>query len=323
MSGDHGSWSKAYGKVILLGEHAVVYGVPALAVGIHRGASARLVSGPADADVMLLEALRVNAGDSEDLARAFQAVLLAAGRGGEGDRVTVEVRTELPPGGGLGCSAALAVAVARALRPDADDHVVAECAMGWERMFHGNPSGIDAAVSASGGCIAYQRGRGFDNVRIPPGGLILCVGESGVPSSTKTMVEGVARFRERRPEIAAKLFAGIESLVRNCRLAIEAGDLSAVGRFLDLNQMLLSGLFLSTPEIERMCSIARDSGALGAKLTGAGGGGCVVALAGDSAAADKVLEAWKADGLTGFRADVRGSHVQETAQASPAVAEGP
>jgi mevalonate kinase len=114
------------------------------------------------------------------------------------------------------------------------------------------------------------------------------------------MVDSVARLRARRPEVVAKSFEGVRSLVSNARLAIEAGDRFALGRLMDLNQMLLSGLFVSSPEIERMCALAREAGASGAKLTGAGGGGSVVALVPTVAAGEAVLAAWKADGFDGF-----------------------
>jgi mevalonate kinase len=114
------------------------------------------------------------------------------------------------------------------------------------------------------------------------------------------MVDAVARMRERRPETTQRAFDAIHTLVKNARLAIEAADRTAVGQLLDLNQMLLSGLFVSTPEIEQMCSLARAAGALGAKLTGAGGGGCVVALVDHPDVGAKVLAAWKNDGFDGF-----------------------
>ena len=89
------------------------------------------------------------------------------------------------------------------------------------------------------------------------------------------------------------------------RFALEADDRKAVGQLLDLNQMLLSGLFVSTPEIEQLCATARQAGALGAKLTGAGGGGCVVALVAGETEGAAVLGAWKREGFDGFAATVQ------------------
>ena len=324
----------AHGKVILFGEHAVVYGVPALAVGIDRGAWAEVDPGasagadarakasptPASGSVLHVRGwdvtVREDAGDDgPPLARAFRDVLAvtrseqqAAGHAPVGT-VHVEAEADLPPGGGLGCSAALGVAVARALDQSASPESIATRVQAWERVFHGNPSGIDAAVASFGGCVLFTRGEGeaaptIERVRVSET-FHLCIGNTGQVSSTKSMVESVARIRERRPEITQKTFDAIHTLVKNARLAIEDHDLRAIGQLLDLNQMLLSGLFLSTPEIEQMCSTARTAGALGAKLTGGGGGGCVVALVVDAARGADVLAAWKAEGYDGFSAMVK------------------
>jgi mevalonate kinase len=295
---------RAHGKVILFGEHAVVYGVPAIAVGIERGARASSVAiahGPSTLFVKTWNA-RAEEGQDSALARAFGDLLDVTRRAGAAvPPVAVEAEADLPPGGGLGCSAALGVAVARALDPEAGPERIAERVDAWERVFHGNPSGVDAAVSALGGCVMFERGATttIHRVRVP-GTFHLCVGNSGQASSTRSMVEGVARIRERRPEKTAQTFEAIHTLVKNARLAIEAADRNAVGQLLDLNQMLLSGLLLSTPEIEQMCGSARASGALGAKLTGAGGGGCVVALVDTPEAGAAVLRAWNQDGFEGF-----------------------
>ena len=293
----------ACGKVILLGEHAVVHGVPALAVGIDRGVRAQatpMPDGPSRLFVRGWDIVVRETDEGHDLARAFRALLDAAPPLGPR---WIEVETDLPPGGGLGCSAAIGVAVARALEPHIDESALQDRAMAWECVFHGNPSGVDAAVAARGGCVLFRRGQPLEAVRVR-GPMHLCVGNTGIASSTKTMVEAVARLKARRPEIVDKSFEAIRTLVRNARLAIEAGDWSALGKLLDLNQMLLSGLFVSTPEIERLCAAARSSGALGAKLTGAGGGGSVVALVDSVAAGHAVLGAWKAEGFDGFAACV-------------------
>lgn len=319
--------SSAHGKVILFGEHAVVYGVPALAVGIDRGAWAHATpSGEARSSMHVRDWNVTVSDDVPDdglpLARAFRDVLAvtrdaqrAEGRTPVGT-VTVDAGADLPPGGGLGCSAALGVAVARALDPAATPEAIASRVMTWERVFHGNPSGIDATVSSLGGCVLYERSEAqaptIQRVRLPRT-LLLCVGHSGVASSTKTMVEAVARLRERRLETTQKTFDAIHTLVKNARLAIEAGDERAIGQLLDLNQMLLSGLFVSTPEIEQMCESARAAGAHGAKLTGAGGGGCVVALVDDPSKGEAVLAAWKRDGFDGFLTRVGGVASKEAA----------
>jgi mevalonate kinase len=151
-------------------------------------------------------------------------------------------------------------------------------AAAWEGVFHGAPSGIDAAVAESGGCIQFSRAEGVEPVRLGRP-LPLVVAVAGPPASTKLMVSEVARLRERRPVVVEKAFEGIAALVKNARLCLEAGDLPGLGKLMDLNQMLLAGLMVSTEGIERACDVARRAGALGAKLTGAGGGGVVVALA--------------------------------------------
>ena len=122
------------------------------------------------------------------------------------------------------------------------------------------------------------------------------------------MVEGVARLRERRPELVDKALEGIHALVRNAKLCLNAGDLPGLGSLMNYNQMLLSGLFVSTEGIERCCALARDVGALGVKLTGAGGGGAVVALC--DGTSEPILAAWRAAGIECFGSFVRAARVK-------------
>ncbi len=294
--------ARASGKVILLGEHAVVYGAPALAAGIERGARAEasLLHDGAPSRLTVGDVVLSRDAPS-DLARAFAALL---DEGSPLPPVEVSAASDLPPGAGLGSSAALGVAVARAAMLAAGasalpiTEVVAR-ATAWERLFHGNPSGIDTTAAAIGGCFRFTRSGGARPLA-PARDLILCVGLTGVVASTREMVEGVARLRARKPEVVNRAVEGIASLVENAALAIDDGDLPAVGKLMDLNQMILAGLMLSTEAIEDLCALARRAGALGAKLTGKGGGGSVLALAGDEAGADAVLASWRAAGYEAF-----------------------
>jgi mevalonate kinase len=114
------------------------------------------------------------------------------------------------------------------------------------------------------------------------------------------MVEAVANLKAQKPGMVDDTFDAIRALVRNARWSLETGDKSALGRLMDANQNLLAKLGVSTPTLDRLCNLARDAGAHGAKLTGAGGGGCVVALVPSGPVADQVLAAWHGAGFQGF-----------------------
>jgi mevalonate kinase len=294
---------RAYGKLILAGEHAVVYGVPAIAVGIDRGSRATARASAVNQLRIAAWSVDVREGDASDLARAFTALLASARSRSAFSPMQVDASTDLPAGGGLGCSAALGVAVARAISPEANDEDILADAMAWETIFHGNPSGIDAAVATRGGAIQFVRGASIENIE--SGSLVFAIGHSGNASSTKTMVEGLARLRETEPAMVGAAFERIRMIARDVRGAIESGDLAALGDAMGDNQEILAKLALSTPDIDAMCAVARNHGALGCKLTGAGGGGCVVALAEDHASAERVLEAWRGNRKDGFVTELR------------------
>lgn len=285
------------GKVILLGEHAVVHGTPALAAAIDRGATAIATPGAAHLSIEPWK-VSVPRTDPLPLARAFDALLGAMGK----DGVDVKATITLPGGAGLGSSAALGVAVLRAIDQlfdvERDQASAEELALIWERVFHGNPSGVDTAMALAGGVAVYLRHPPAGTPRLrpirPKGPFRLVIGASGEGASTKEMVEEVARQLARAPERTRKTFAAIESLVNNAELALLDGDLRALGQLMDMNQALLSSLMVSTAALEEMCIAARGAGALGAKLTGGGGGGCMIALVDSDEAAKNVQDALRA-----------------------------
>lgn len=293
----------AHGKIILLGEHAVVYGKPGIAAAISRGVSA--TAREADADVLELEpwSRRVtpDAASDDPLRRAFAVALRS--RSGDEPKLSIRCDVGIPAGAGLGCSAAIGVAVISAI----DEALgirrsrleVAEAAYVWEQVFHGNPSGIDNTMAAVGGIALYRKGQPLVPI-VPKRPLPIVVAYSGESASTKETVASVARQRAKRPEEIDALLDAIESLVVNGRNAIETGDLRALGQLFDMNHMMLGSLMLSTEKLERMVAASRNAGALGAKLTGGGGGGCMIALVPDADAARSVCDALRAEGTDPF-----------------------
>lgn len=284
----------AGGKVILFGEHAVVHQRPALAAGIALGVEATATEADADrltADPWGVDLAPGDDGEAADLARAFEVALSLYPE--NRPRYHVHAKVGLPGGAGLGCSAALGVAIIHALDDaigidrDAEDR--GRVSLAWEKVFHGNPSGVDNTMAAVGGIAVYRRGEPLEPIRARRP-LPLVIAHSGESSSTKEMVSMVTRQYEREPERVGELFDAIATLVDNAKLAIRDGDLKAVGQLMDMNQALLSGLMLSTEKLERLCKVAREAGAWGAKLTGAGGGGCAIALC-DSTEAAQAVEA--------------------------------
>jgi mevalonate kinase len=178
-----------------------------------------------------------------------------------------------------------------------------------ERVFHGNPSGVDHTVIATGGCLRYQRApeepRGrLDPITLPRR-LRLAIGLAGPHAGTANAVTALQERRRRHPSHHQRLWDAVGAIANDGCLALESGAYGAVGELMDMNQGLLNALGVSTPAIETMCALARERGALGAKLTGAGGGGAVIALVDDDPA--PVLRAFEAAGFPAFAATLEPS----------------
>lgn len=277
--------ASAPAKVILCGEHAVVYGHPAIAVPVSDvrvtafflpertthlhvhlpdvGESWQWPPGPEDHPLALL--IR------ETLAHLGDPPL--AGR--------LEVRSRIPIGGGMGSSAAVATAVARVLAlavgRDLTPEEASRLAYKAEEVWHGTPSGIDNTVVAYERPVWFVRGQPPEPF-FPARPFTLVIADSGLASSTREVVLDVRRRWQAERARYDALFAAVANVVRRVRSALEAGDIAAVGPLLDENQALLAEIGVSAPVLETLIEAARGAGALGAKLAGAGRGGNVIAL---------------------------------------------
>ena len=260
-------WARAPGKVILVGEHFVVHGTPAIALPVFsRGVRVDAVREPGPWDMP--EAVEAHV-------RRLLPILCESAK-----RLTLTVESDLPIGAGLGGSAALAVALVRAL----DDHGTLSAeelrlqAHQLEKLAHGTPSGIDDAVAAYGCPVHYVKGERpvpMTDVR-PPG---LWIGLTPQRTSTLEAVAGVSRLADARPDWFRELLGDATGLVVEAEGALRKSDWVALGRVMTRNHALLQSIEVSTPALDWLVDSAVAAGAYGAKLTGGGLGGAAIALA--------------------------------------------
>jgi len=269
---------RAPGKVLLLGEHSVVYGHPALAASIPRYVTVDVEPAP--------EARLELPGGMQTPFPLLEAAVAMARDAGFTGLFHARVRSEIPLGSGLGSSAALGVALARALKPGCGASQAAALAMRIERVLHGAPSGVDPEACAREGVIFFTRG---DPPRVEPvrGEAFIVVALSGIARGTHSTVLPLAERRKSDPAIDP-LLARLGTLAKEGRQSFERAELEQLGSRFDAAHEALRELGVSCPELEEAVAGLRKAGALGAKLTGAGGGGAAIGLARNGAHAAEI-----------------------------------
>ncbi len=293
--------SSACGKVILLGEHAVVYGRPAIALPISLAVEASVQAGGSGVHMVIprwgLEQkieLHTSKGVSGIMTTVLQALDL------EDRSMTIEVIPHVPRAMGLGGSSAMAVAVIRALDKTfalrLSDGRVNELAFECEKAAHGTPSGIDNTVATYGAPLVFENNDEplFKELTIPEP-VSLVVGITGKESLTANMVAKVRNLWNGNQLRYDAIFDQMAQLTIAGADALASAHFEELGQLMNLCQGYLNALQLSTPELEELIHIARANGALGAKLTGGGGGGSMIALCPDNA--DRVVNAIEAAGF--------------------------
>ncbi|MEE4331582.1 MAG: mevalonate kinase, partial [Wenzhouxiangella sp.] len=227
-----------------------------------------------------------------------------------GRSMRIEVFPNVPRAMGLGGSAALAVAVIRALNGHFDlglsDERVNELAFEAEKVAHGTPSGLDNTLATFGEFILYRTGeqplREVIEVREP---LPIVIGMSGVESLTARTVARVRQAWTRNPALYERIFDEIDTLVGQGLDALEIADYETLGELMNVCQGLLNAMQVSSWELEELVHVAREHGALGAKLTGGGGGGSIIALCPENSAG--VARALRAAGYHALEVSVGGA----------------
>lgn len=277
----------APGKVILFGEHAVVYGRPAIAVPVFEvEAKAEVRLGDPGQGVLLeardleMRFALADAGSDDALAAIVWKTLARLEIPAQPD-ITIAVESTIPIARGLGSGAAVSTAVVRGLVRYFGKHLtsraVSDLVYEAEKLYHGTPSGIDNTVIAFGKPVYFIRGRTLEIfwVRAP---FLLAIADTGIVSKTRDVVADVRRGYEENLGRYEFLFEEVAEIVQQGRAAIEMGDMVRLGGLMDRNHAVLQAMGVSCPELDRLAQAALDGGALGAKLSGAGRGGNLVAL---------------------------------------------
>ncbi len=280
-----GITASAPGKVILFGEHAVVYGRPALAAPVFSVQATAYVEEALPNSGLLIHAadldLNLSLADAVTHGPALAAQLALEHLGTPEPDVQITIRSTIPIAGGMGSGAAVSAALIRALCTylghSIGDEALSALVYEVEKFYHGMPSGIDNTVICYGRPVYYIKGREpqFLLVKHP---FDLLIGDTGVATPTRITVGAVREAWQRAPQTYEALFDAIGAVVEKAQAAIERGEVALLGPLMNENHALLRELGVSSPELEQLVKVARTAGAAGAKLSGGGGGGNMIAL---------------------------------------------
>jgi mevalonate kinase len=308
----------APGKIILFGEHAVVYGRPAIAAPVLQVQATASIE-PSDRRGITIRSINTNytisidrAGPNDPLAAIVRATIKHLGV--PLPDCSIAIRSTIPIASGLGSGAAVSTAVVRAIDqfvgansrvrpgvitpdyPYMDNETVSALVYEVEKLHHGTPSGIDNTVIAFQRLVYFIKGQPIQTFQVAAPFTVV-IGNTGIASPTKIAVGDVRRAWAADRDKYETLFDQIGSIVQEARSAIKNGSIDRLGPLMDHNQKLLRQIDVSSPELEKLIDVAKAAGAAGAKLVGGGRGGNMIALVNDSNR-DQVVSSLKNAGAT-------------------------
>lgn len=300
--------ASASAKLILLGEHAVVYGHPAIAIPftdlrLRVTVEPNILAKPGTLRVVAIDTGKdqffSDMANDEPIKQMILLLLEALGIKTP-PSCTLHIASDIPLGAGFGSSAALAVGIMRGLSAflghPLNEKELDTLAYQSDQFIHGRLSGIDTTVIAWEQPIFYQRGHTITHLR-PLNSLHFVVADSGERTPTAKSIAYLADRKEKEPDFVNNAFTEIEKQVLIAKRAMSIGDRYMLGEAMNLNQTLLADLGISCPKLGYLVNAARSAGALGAKLTGGGQGGAMIALA-EETHIDAMAEALREAGAT-------------------------
>jgi mevalonate kinase len=302
-----------FGKVILFGEHFVVYGVPGIVSAIDSTTDVEVKK--TGKELVINDGRKASRGYAEKKKlQQIESIERMLKKMGLDPKLPLNIWIggTLPGFSGLGASAASSVAIARAIAEELSlnltNEKVNQIAYEAEKAYAGNPSGIDNTAATYGGLLWFEKNiaGGPDiveklSVRKP---VEIIIGSTGKVANTKAMVAGVAERKKKNPEKYDSIFKEAEKLTHAGRKTLESYDLKKVGELMNKNHSLLQDIEVSSWELDLLVEIARKNGAFGAKLTGGGGGGCMTALTPSKELQEKVSLAIEKEGYKVLRTKI-------------------
>ena len=296
-----------FGKTILFGEHFVVYGLPGIASAIGDYTIAEVEEG--EEGLTLLDNRPAVEGykatKQGEISRGMELILNFMKIDVNKTPLKITLSGNLECASGIGASAALASSIARALSQHFElglnDDQINEIAYEGEKGSAGTPSGIDNTCSTYGGMLIFEKnlGGGPNKIQLieisKP--LEIIMANTGITQETKEVVADVKKEKEKDSAKFEKIFSSYKRIFDEALVALKKGDNIRVGKLMDENQELLRQITVSCPEVEKIISIAKKNGALGAKLTGTGRGGLVICLSPDSKKTEKIAKAIENEGF--------------------------
>jgi mevalonate kinase len=298
-----------FGKAILFNEHFVVYGVPAIVSAIGKYTVAK-VNPMNETGWKIIDNRKATPKYKEDKLEqqkdSINRILKKMNIDLSNEGIEIILDGTLHCASGIGASAASCVAIARALSNhyglNLSDEQINDIAFEGEKGYHGTPSGIDNTASAYGGLIWFEKGENNVIERISiPGPIEIVMGDSGKVANTAAAIAGVRDRKEKNPKKYEEIFDRAENIAYLAKNALINEDYKEIGKLMNENHRLLQQIEVSSRELDFMVKLARDNGALGAKLTGGGLGGSMIALTPGKEVQEEVANAIEKEGFQSLK----------------------